>query len=215
VPSSRCYALRPSPKRQICLEWQTPFRPCAGPPIFTLAIFEEATARPEQATKYTESAGFMAFHPLALVHRSEAYLRSGDQEKAAKMAGRAAQLALDHRQDACHARALWMLGEVSANLQNLHFEAAEGHYRESMHAAADLGMQPLVAHRHSASASSTTARPSASRPGSISPPRRRCTARWDDVLAGEGEGRSTNVGSLPASPAVIDPSPPPRYRRQT
>jgi hypothetical protein len=57
---------------------------CAGPPIFT-AIFEEATARLKQATKYTESAGFMAFHPLALVHRSEAYLRSGDQEQAAEI----------------------------------------------------------------------------------------------------------------------------------
>jgi hypothetical protein len=57
---------------------------CAGPPIFT-AIFEEATARLKQATKYTESAGFMAFHPRALVHRSEAYLRSGDQEQAAEI----------------------------------------------------------------------------------------------------------------------------------
>ena len=46
----------------------------------------------------------------------------------------------------------------------------------------------------SASASSTGARPSASRPKSTSPPRRRCTARWTALLARAGGSGEEGVG---------------------
>jgi len=49
-------------------------------------------------------------------------------------------------------------------------------------------MRHLVAHCHLGLGNLYRRRASVSRPRSISPPPRRCTAKWDDVLAGEGGG---------------------------
>ena len=57
-------------------------------------------------------------------------------------------------------------------------EKAEDYYRQALALAEELGMRPLVAHCHLASASSMGARVSPSRRVSSSPRRWRCTARW-------------------------------------
>jgi class 3 adenylate cyclase/tetratricopeptide (TPR) repeat protein len=109
---------------------------------------DEANARLERATDYNDSTGFMTFQPLSLVYRSEAHLRSGELAKAVVAAERAAQMSFEYRQNAYHAWALRMLGEVSAHSAHLNPEAAEARYRESIHSATELGMRPLIAHCH-------------------------------------------------------------------
>jgi tetratricopeptide (TPR) repeat protein len=109
---------------------------------------DEATARLERAIAYHDSTGFLTFQSMSLVYRSEAHLRSGEFEKAAAAAERAAQLTLDCRQDAYHAWALWMLGEVAAHQQHIRVDVTDGRYREALLLATDLGMRPLVAHCH-------------------------------------------------------------------
>jgi tetratricopeptide (TPR) repeat protein len=90
----------------------------------------------------------MTFQPMSLIYRSEAHLRSGKFAKAVVAAERAAQMSFEYRQNAYHARALWMLGEVSAHSAHLNPEAAEARYRESIHSATELSMRPLIAHCH-------------------------------------------------------------------
>jgi len=90
----------------------------------------------------------MTFQSMSLVYRSETHLRSGEFEKAAATAERAAQMSLEYRQDAYHAWALWMLGEVSAHCADPNTEAAEARYYESIRSASELGMRPLIAHSY-------------------------------------------------------------------
>jgi len=109
---------------------------------------DEANGRLERATDYNDSTGFMTFQPMSLVYRSEAHLRRGKLAKAVVAAERAAQMSFEYRQNASHAWALWMLGEVSAHSAHLNPEAADARYRESIHSATELGMRPLIAHCH-------------------------------------------------------------------
>jgi hypothetical protein len=76
------------------------------------------------------------------------------------------------------AHATHLLGDITAHPDRFDPEGGEVHYRETLALAEPRGMRPLVAHCHSASASSTGARASASRRRSGSLPRARCTARW-------------------------------------
>jgi tetratricopeptide (TPR) repeat protein len=109
---------------------------------------DEAAARLERAIAYNDATGFMTFQSMSLIYRSEAHLRSGELERAAAAAERAAQLTSESRQDAYHAWALWMLGEVAAHPAHLRTELADARYREAIRLATELGMRPLVAHCH-------------------------------------------------------------------
>jgi len=109
---------------------------------------DEARARLERATAYNDSTGFMTFQSMSLVYLSEVHLRSREFDKAAATAERAAQMSLEYRQDAYHAWALWMQGEVSAYCTPPNTEAAETRYRESIRSATELGMRPLIAHSY-------------------------------------------------------------------
>src|SRR5262245_60139592 len=71
-----------------------------------------------------------------------------------------------------------MLAEVSAHPAYRRVEEAEARYRARSARPRSSACAPSSRTATSASASSTVAGTSASRPGSGSPPRRRCTARW-------------------------------------
>jgi hypothetical protein len=75
----------------------------------------------------------------------------------------------------------WVLrlrAEVEARRERPDVAAAGAAYERAVGLTTELAMRPSSPTVTSASVSSTTARTSASRPESISPPRRRCTASW-------------------------------------
>ena len=69
-------------------------------------------------------------------------------------------------------------------------DQADSHDRDVLALAEELEMHPSPPTATSASASSTRAPISASRPTSTSPPRRGCTARWRCASGSKGRGRT-------------------------
>jgi tetratricopeptide (TPR) repeat protein len=130
----------------------------------------------EHALSATETMGLGAFQPLFLVYLGAAYVLADRLENALEFAGRAVTLTRERGHRGYEAWALRLLGELTARHDSP--EHADGHYRDALALAEELGMRPLVATATSVSASSTGAPPSASRPATISPPRQGCTARW-------------------------------------
>jgi tetratricopeptide (TPR) repeat protein len=66
----------------------------------------------------------------------------------ADLAGRALDLAVEHKGRGHHGWALRLLGEIASRGDPLNFDQAEGHYRQAMALAEELGMRPLLAHCH-------------------------------------------------------------------
>jgi tetratricopeptide (TPR) repeat protein len=77
---------------------------------------------------------------------SEAYLLAGRTDEALALAGRALDLAREHRERGFQAWALRLLGEIAARRQSPEVEPAEDHYRQALALAEELGMRPLQAH---------------------------------------------------------------------
>ena len=80
------------------------------------------------------------------VYLGEAYVLADRLEDALEFAGRALTLAHEGNQRGHEARALRLLGEVTARRDPP--EHADGHYRAALALAEALGMRPLVAHCH-------------------------------------------------------------------
>jgi hypothetical protein len=117
-------------------------------------------------------------HIIAIVPLGEARLLAGNLDEARRLGERAVDVCVAHRERGHHAWTLRLLGEVAASGPAVDRAVAERHYRQALALAAELEMRPSSPTATAASASSTAARASASRPRNISPPRRRCTARW-------------------------------------
>jgi tetratricopeptide (TPR) repeat protein len=79
---------------------------------------------------------------------SEAYLLAGRLEDAHQRAAQAVDLARQYMQRGWQAWALWLLGESTARQASPVAESAEGHYRQALVLAEELGMRPLQAHCH-------------------------------------------------------------------
>jgi tetratricopeptide (TPR) repeat protein len=90
--------------------------------------------------------GVGAYKPAFLVYLGEAYVLADRLEDALEFAGRALTLAREGNQRRHEARALRLLGEVTARHDPP--EHADGHYRDALALAQELGMRPLVAHCH-------------------------------------------------------------------
>jgi tetratricopeptide (TPR) repeat protein len=87
-----------------------------------------------------------AYQPLFLAHLGEAYVFARRLEDGLEFTGRALTLARERGQRPYEARALRLLGDVTAHRNSA--EHAEGHYRDALALAEELGMRPLVAHCH-------------------------------------------------------------------
>jgi tetratricopeptide (TPR) repeat protein len=79
---------------------------------------------------------------------SEAYLLAGRMQEAVQLAGRALDLARDHKERGHEAWALRLLGDIAARREPPEVEQAEAHYRQALALAKELGMRPLQAHCH-------------------------------------------------------------------
>jgi tetratricopeptide (TPR) repeat protein len=108
----------------------------------------EAITHLREALASLESPGMRFFHALFVTRLGEAVLRSGRVDEASILAERALALARELGERGHEAYALHLLGEVAFDLGDGTAEAADGHYREAMAVATELGMRPLVAHCH-------------------------------------------------------------------
>src|SRR6266446_1225163 len=85
---------------------------------------------------------------LLVAWLSEAYLLAGRLEDARTRAAQAVDLARQYQQRGTQAWALWLLGESTARQASPEIESADGHYRQALPLAEELGMRPLQAHCH-------------------------------------------------------------------
>jgi tetratricopeptide (TPR) repeat protein len=85
--------------------------------------------------------------PLA-ARLSEVYLGAGRFQDASSLAARALDLAVEHRRRGDQVWALRLLGEIASRCDLPHPDQADGHYRQALALAEELGMRPLVAHCH-------------------------------------------------------------------
>jgi predicted ATPase/class 3 adenylate cyclase len=80
--------------------------------------------------------------------QGEIHLLAGRTGEAARLAQEALAGSREFRRRGDEALALRLLAEVAAHRDPLDAETAEGHYRESLTLAGELGMRPLIAHGH-------------------------------------------------------------------
>ncbi len=86
------------------------------------------------------------YHSLLLVHLGEACALASRLEDAGVFADRALTLTRERGERGWGAWALRLLGEVTVRRDPP--EQADGHYRDALALAEELGMRPLVAHCH-------------------------------------------------------------------
>ncbi len=103
----------------------------------------------DQALRTLESMGLRGtYRPLFAAFLGEANLLAGRPAEAVEMAGRALGFAREGGWRGYEAYAIRLLGEIVAHPDPPDAEAAEGHYRQAMGLAEELGMRPLLAHCH-------------------------------------------------------------------
>jgi len=102
----------------------------------------------QQALAAHESGGVGHGHSVSLVQMGEAYLLADQIEDARASADRAVMLARTRGERGNQAYALRLVGEIASRYDPPSVEQAEGHYRQAMALAEELGMRPLVAHCH-------------------------------------------------------------------
>ena len=100
----------------------------------------------EQALRASEAMGYGLMQPAFLMYLGEAYVFADRLDEALSLTGRALTLARKHGRRGDETRALCLLGEVKARHDPPNH--AEGHYREALVLAEELGMRPLIAHCH-------------------------------------------------------------------
>ena len=109
---------------------------------------EEGVSWLQQALTAYKSAGIGLLHSISVVQLAEAYLLADQVEDARACADRAVMLARERGERGYEAWALRLLGEVTSHRDPPDVENAEGHYRQGLALASELGMRPLIAHCH-------------------------------------------------------------------
>jgi tetratricopeptide (TPR) repeat protein len=84
----------------------------------------------------------------SMLQLGEAYLWIGHLNDAFQLAERALKLSSSRKERGSQARALRLLGEIAMHREPSEVDRAEGHYRQALALAEELGMRPLQAHCH-------------------------------------------------------------------
>jgi len=101
-----------------------------------------------EALTAMESMGLVQFLSPLTVHVGEACVLASQLEDAMTAARRGLTLASERGHRGTEAWTLRLLGEIASHRDPPDVETAEGHYRQAMALATELGMRPLVAHCH-------------------------------------------------------------------
>ena len=109
---------------------------------------EEGIGLVDDALATSHRIGIARFPSIALVRLGEACLIAGRLEPASAFSGGALKLARDSGQRGGEAWALHLCGEIAAHPDSPDPEKAEGHYRQALALADELGMRPLLAYCH-------------------------------------------------------------------
>ena len=137
--------------RAICHEWELAFQSSmiqrslgyayslAGRASEGLPLQRQALGGPVQGN------GLQA---LRLIHLAQSCVAGDQIEEALESAEHGLALAMQHEQRGHEAWARCLLGEIAARRAPDDPATAEGHYRQALALAADLGMRPLVARCH-------------------------------------------------------------------
>ena len=135
----------------LCREWNLTFFSVAYTGILGYAYAlsgrsAEAIPALEHALSAIETIGYVSQRARFLGYLGEAYALAGRLEDALEFAGRALTRAREHGHRGYEALVLRLLGEVTGRRDPP--ERADGHYRDALRLAEELGMRPLVAHCH-------------------------------------------------------------------
>jgi len=95
-----------------------------------------------------EKGTSFAFLSLFTGRLSEACLLAGRMDDAAKLANRALSLSRDRKERGYEAWTSRLLGEIASRPDAPNVQMAEGHYRQAIGLARELGMRPLQAQCH-------------------------------------------------------------------
>jgi tetratricopeptide (TPR) repeat protein len=109
-----------------------------------LGQVDEGLALLEESVHRTEALGVRAYLALWTAQLAEGLLAAGQIERARSAAQRALDLALLHKERSHHARALKLLGDVTAAASPADPGRAEEQYRQALTLAQELAMRPLT-----------------------------------------------------------------------
>jgi tetratricopeptide (TPR) repeat protein len=108
----------------------------------------EAIALLEPVVVQTATMGAWFDHLIAIIPLAEAHMLSGNVDEARRLGTRAVEASIAYRERGHQAWALRLLGDVAASGSLGDRLVAEGHYRQALDLADELGMRPLRAHCH-------------------------------------------------------------------
>jgi class 3 adenylate cyclase/tetratricopeptide (TPR) repeat protein len=128
----------------------------------------EAIPLLRKVSDQSASMKLVSDHLLGAIPLGEVWLSTGGIEDAAQLGSQSLDLARKHKQRGHEVYALRLLGEVAARRDPSDVQEAEAHYRGGLRLAHELGMRPSSPTATSASASSSGALGSTSRPASTS-----------------------------------------------
>ena len=121
---------------------------------------------------------FMVDYALQVACFSQGYVLAGRLEEASATRRACLRSRPPYKQRGHQARALRLLGEITARQDPPEVEPAEAHYRQALALAEELGMRPLGPTATSASARCMPRPASRSRPAPSCPRPSSCTAPW-------------------------------------
>jgi tetratricopeptide (TPR) repeat protein len=101
-----------------------------------------------QAMEQTIAMEAVYFHALCCLSLAEAHLLAGRLEEAHTLAERTLAHARERQERGNQVYALRLLGDIAARREPPEAVQTEGHYRQALALADELGMRPLVAHCH-------------------------------------------------------------------
>jgi class 3 adenylate cyclase/tetratricopeptide (TPR) repeat protein len=102
----------------------------------------------QQGKKDAESSGLALYHSRLVLWLAEAFMRADQLEDALAQGERALALTRERGERGSEAWAHWLLGEVASRQETPDVETAQGHYRQAMALADDLGLRALGARCH-------------------------------------------------------------------
>jgi class 3 adenylate cyclase/tetratricopeptide (TPR) repeat protein len=138
----------------------------------------EARSNIEAGVRGFEVFKMMGGFAITVAYLAEIHRLAGRLADAMTAAKRAADLARQFGEHRQYAWALRVLGDVVTDTTPLDADAATRHYREALERLTSLQQKPEAPTVNLASASSTGVRAKGGKRKTISPLRRRCTARW-------------------------------------